>query len=44
MSRPSITPKHVPPVFTGMKAVAILALAWGAVFPALLWGLGAVLS
>ena len=43
MSKPSVTAKHVPPIFLGMKAVAILAVAWGAVYPALLWSLGAVL-
>ena len=32
MSKPSVTAKHVPPIFLGMKAVAILAVAWGAVY------------
>ncbi|WP_343636672.1 hypothetical protein [Roseateles sp.] len=39
---PAITP-HTPPLLVGLKAVAILAVAWGAVYPALLWGLGAML-
>ncbi|HEY1396745.1 hypothetical protein [Roseateles sp.] len=43
MSKPAVTAKHVPPIFIGMKALAILAVAWGAVYPSLLWGLGAVL-
>lgn len=43
MSKPSVTAKHVPPMVIGLKALAILAVAWGALYPALLWGLGSVL-
>lgn len=31
------------PAVTGLKALSLMAVAWGAVYPALLWGLGAVL-
>ena len=27
MSKPTVTAKHVPPIFIGMKALAILAVA-----------------
>ncbi|WP_255362632.1 hypothetical protein [Mitsuaria sp. 7] len=43
MSKPAVTIKHVPPIVIGLKALAILAVAWGAVYPSLLWSLGAVL-
>ncbi|WP_259374726.1 hypothetical protein [Roseateles aquatilis] len=43
MSKPPVTAKHVPPMVIGLKALAVVAVAWGAVYPALLWGLGAVL-
>ncbi|WP_259375184.1 hypothetical protein [Roseateles chitosanitabidus] len=43
MIKPSIHAKHVPPMAVGLKAVAVVAVAWGAVYPALLWGLGALL-
>lgn len=43
MSKHPVTARHVPPILVGMKALAILAVSWGAVYPALLWGLGAVL-
>ena len=43
MSERPVTAPHVPPIVLGMKALAILAVAWGALYPALLWGLGAVL-
>lgn len=31
------------PLMIGLKALGLLAVAWGAVYPALLWGLGTVL-
>ncbi len=31
------------PLMIGFKALGLVAVAWGAVYPALLWGLGTVL-
>lgn len=42
MSKPLVL-KFVPPALVGLKALAVLAVAWGALYPALLWGLGSVL-
>ncbi|WP_277604841.1 hypothetical protein [Pelomonas sp. CA6] len=30
--------------YTGLKVLALVATAWGLVYPALLWGLGVVVS
>lgn len=35
--------KRGQPLFTGFKALALVATAWGVLYPALLWGLGSVL-
>lgn len=43
MPNTSTSAKRSHPAITGLKAVAVVAMAWGAVYPALLWGLGAVL-
>lgn len=43
MFKPSVNAKQVPTMAVGVKAVAVVAVAWGAVYPALLWGLGALL-
>ncbi|UXH77978.1 hypothetical protein [Roseateles amylovorans] len=43
MLKTSFTAKRGHPMITGLKAMALVAVAWGGVYPALLWGLGAVL-
>lgn len=43
MLNASLIRKHSHPMVTGMKALGVVAVAWGAVYPALLWGLGSML-
>ena len=37
------TAKRGHPLVIGLKALGLLAVVWGAVYPALPWGLGTVL-
>ncbi|WP_343630758.1 hypothetical protein [Roseateles sp.] len=43
MIKPAVNANHAQPMVVGLKAVAVVAVAWGAIYPALLWGLGALL-
>ncbi|WAC74498.1 hypothetical protein OU995_07205 [Roseateles sp. SL47] len=43
MLKTAAAAKRGQPVLIGVKALGLMAVAWGAVYPALLWGLGTVL-
>lgn len=43
MKMQAIVAKRGSPVITGLKALGLVAAAWGVVYPALLWGLGSML-
>lgn len=43
MLKTAPTAKRGHPMMIGLKALGLIAVAWGAVYPALLWGLGTVL-